>query len=93
MMGSSSQNSKKLIALESVATEIEASLAVSALKECGIHAELTGALTALNRCEAPGRVNVVVRESDVVGAQTALREFRKNQSEIDWSEVDVGEME
>ena len=91
-MKSFSENSNKLVTLESFTTEIEGSLAVSALKECGIHAELIGVLTALNRCEAPGRVNVVVREADVIDARKALKEFRKRQSTIDWNEVDIGEM-
>ena len=71
-------------------TEIQARLVMNVLEECGIQAEMTGALTSQNRCEAPGKVSILVRDSDFIKSKQKLQEFQKEQSNIDWSKVDVG---
>ena len=76
-----------------LATEFEATLLVDALQDRGITAEAAGGLTAGFRAEAPGTVRVLVLEGDLERARAAMNEFRQEQSEIDWSSVDVGDFD
>lgn len=75
-----------------VASEIEANLIADTLRGLGIHAEASGGLTAGFRAEAPGAAKVLVRRSDLTRARAALEEHRQTLGEIDWDQVDVGEM-
>jgi hypothetical protein len=77
--------------LLSVANEIEAAGIVTALAAYDIVASTTGAFTSGLRAEAPGDVHIVVRRSDLDRAKLALAEIRKDQGQIDWSAIDVGE--
>ncbi|MCA9231560.1 MAG: DUF2007 domain-containing protein [Planctomycetales bacterium] len=77
--------------LASLRNELEASPIVAALAACGIMATTTGGFTADFRAEAPGEVRVMVKSQDLARAKTALEEFSQQQSEIDWSQVDVGQ--
>ncbi len=77
--------------LIAVPSDIEAATIVAALAARGITASTTGGYTAGFRAEAPGDVNVIVRREDLDRAQQALVEIKKEKSEIDWSQVDVGE--
>jgi hypothetical protein len=77
--------------LLSVANEIEAAGIVTALAEYGIEASLIGGFTAGYKAEAPGSVQILVRCSDLDQARRALAEIRKDQGNIDWSTIDVGE--
>jgi len=79
--------------LLSVANEIEAAGIVTALAEYGIEASLIGGFTAGYKAEAPGSVQILVRRSDLDQARRALAEIRKDQGNIDWSTIDVGEPE
>jgi hypothetical protein len=76
-----------------VPSEMEATLIVDALHDLKITAEASGALTSTFRAEAPGGVRILVRREDLAKARAALDDFRKEQSEIDWSTVDVGDQE
>jgi hypothetical protein len=77
--------------LVSVPSDVEAAAIVAALAERGVQASATGGYTAGFRAEAPGQVNVVVRCADLDHARVTLAEIEKDQAEIDWSQVDVGE--
>lgn len=55
-------------------SELEAGFVKTRLEDAGVPAWLTGQLTAGFRAEAPGRVRVLVRSSDVERAREALRE-------------------
>jgi hypothetical protein len=77
--------------LLSVANEIEAAGIVTALAEYGIEASLIGGFTAGYKAEAPGSVQILVRRSDLDQARRALAEIRKDQGNIDWSTINVGE--
>lgn len=83
----------KLRTLIKVTSEVEAAILVAALAEHQIKAVSTGALTAGFRAEAPGMVSIMVEEDDLAIAQTALQQVQQGQSEIDWSQVDVGDAE
>ncbi len=79
--------------LTRVRTEVEAAALVTALAARGIEAFTTGSYTAGFRAEAPGEVQVLVRREDLARAQQTLAEIEQDQTEIDWSQVDVGEPE
>ena len=79
--------------LVSVPSDAEAVGIVAALAAHGIQAFTTGGLTAGFRAEAPGNVNVVVKQADFAQAKLALAEIEKDRVELDWSQVDVGEPE
>jgi len=79
--------------LLSVANEIEAAGIVTALAEYGIEASVIGGFTAGYKAEAPGSVQILVRRSDLDQARRALAEIQKDQGNIDWSTIDVGEPE
>ena len=54
---------------------------------------MTGGFTAGFKAEAPGSVQILVRSSDLDEAERALAEIRKDEGEIDWSQIDVGQPE
>ena len=79
--------------LTSVRTDVEAAAIVGALAALGIEASTTGGYTAGFRAEAPGFVNVIVKYADLHRARNALAEIKRDQTDVDWSQVDVGEPE
>lgn len=79
--------------LVSVPTEFEASAIVAALAEQGIEATMTGGFTAGFLAEAPGDVAVAVKQEDLEKAKIALVNIHKENENIDWDNVDVGEPE
>ncbi len=76
-----------------VPNEWQATLIATALRDRGINAQVTGATTAGFRAEAPGLVRVIVPKSQLEDARVALAEHRDQVSDIDWSQVDVGDPE
>lgn len=82
-----------LEALTSTPNESRAAMIVAALKDGGIDAVAEGGLTAGFRAETFGEVKVMVRSSDLEAARAALAEYKEVMSEIDWDQVDVGEVE
>ena len=88
-----SADSKFLLELVSVPTEVEAAVIVAALERDGIQAVAAGALTSGFRAEAPGEVQVLVRRSDADRAGQVLRTSQSQETPIDWSQVDVGDPE
>jgi len=79
--------------LTRVTTEAEAAGIVTALAAHGIQATATGGFTAGFRAEAPGYVNVLVRHEDLSAAKQVLADLKDIGSDIDWSQVDVGQPE
>src|SRR5690606_30598656 len=79
--------------LTRVNTEAEAAGIVTALTAHGIQATATGGFTAGFRAEAPGYVNVLVRHEDLAAAKQVLADLKDDGSDIDWSQVDVGQPE
>jgi len=77
--------------LTSVRTEVEAVAVVAALADRGIEATLTGSFTAGFLAEAPGLVQVVVRHEELARAKQILVEIEQDRTDVDWSQVDVGE--
>jgi len=88
-----SKRSERLVLLESTPTEMEAGVIVAALEQGGIQATMTGTHTAGFRAEAPGWVKVLVAEDDLLQARTTLRDVVRENMDVDWSQVDVGESE
>lgn len=72
-------------------SEIEAASIVSALRDEGLHAEVSGGITGGFRAEAPAAIWVLVREADVARAKKILEDLRRSAADIDWSKVDVNE--
>lgn len=89
------QNSEstKAVPVASCTTELEASMIATGLNERGIEARVVGGATAGFRAEAPGMVKVLVHADDLAEAQCVIKEIRDEAKEIDWSEVDLGELE
>jgi hypothetical protein len=85
------KHSERLVLLESTPTEMEAGIIVAALEEAGIQATMTGAHTAGFRAEAPGWVKILVAEGDLLQARTIFRDVVRENKDVDWSQVDVGE--
>ena len=79
--------------LMSVSSEVEAAGIVTALAEHDIEAFTTGGFTAGFRAEAPGDIQVIVKQIDLDRARQAMAEIRKERGETDWSKIDVGEPE
>ena len=63
------------------------------LRERGIDAHVVGGMTAGFRAEAPGMARVLVPADHLEEAQLLVEIIRTEAANIDWSDVDVGEME
>jgi hypothetical protein len=85
--------SSDLEILAAVSNEVEAAAIVGALQEKGIHAVATGGYISGFKAEAPGEVRILVRHQEAERARQMLDQIRQEQTEIDWSEIDVGEPE
>ena len=83
----------KPVVLTSVANDMMAAPILAALEAAGIRAESTGGFTADFRAEAPGTVRILVRESNLSTARQILESLDDESTEVDWSQVDVGEPE
>ena len=81
------------ILLTRFVSEIEAVAILAALAEYDIQGTTTGTFTTGFRTEAPGDVSVFVRHRDLPKALEVLAEVEAARTEIDWSNVDVGEPE
>jgi hypothetical protein len=66
---------------------------VAALEERGIRAEAVGGAVAGFRAEAPGDVAILVRAENLSDGKQILGELRGQLSDVDWSQIDVGEPE
>ena len=80
-----------IVVLTSTPTEMAAGIIVATLEENGIKAHLTGETTAGFRAEAPGWVQVLVAAEDAPRARAILDEVRRDENDVNWSAVDVGE--
>ncbi len=85
--------SGKAVPVAACTTELEASMIASGLNERGIEARVVGGATAGFRAEAPGVAKVLVHADDLAEALRLIAEIREEAKEIDWSQVDLGEME
>jgi hypothetical protein len=86
-------NPDRLEALTSTPDESRAALIVAALKDRGIDAVAEGGLTSAFRAETFGEVKVMVHARDLDRARAALDEYKRAVQDIDWDNVDVGELE
>lgn len=86
-------NSSDLETLVTVSNEVEAAAIVGALQEKGVEAVATGGYISGFKAEAPGDVKVLVRHGEADQARRMLNQIRQEETDIDWSEVDVGEPE
>lgn len=80
-----------IVTLRSVSTEREAALIVAKLQESGIRSTTEGEFTSGFRAETPGRVRVLVTEQDLLRAREILESVDAGDSEVDWSQIDVGD--
>ncbi len=92
-ISSESAREDKLVTLATFDTEIQATLVANELKSQGVQAEPSGTFTAGFRAEAPGSVKVLVHDHDLARAQAIYDDFLVSRKDIDWDNVDVGEME
>lgn len=83
----------KLVTLAIFAGEIEATLIANEFNNLGIPAQASGILTAGFRAEAPGSVKVLVHEKNLAQAQQILEDYTASRQDIDWNQINVGEME
>lgn len=80
-----------IVTLTSVANDLEAATILSVLEEHGIAARAVGGFTARFRAEAPGDVQILVKQHELAQAQDLLSELEREQGQVDWSAVDVGD--
>lgn len=90
-VSTTSTESHTPVELATVTTDIEAGALVSALEAAGIKASSTGGYTAGFRAQAPGVIQIWVRQMDFQAARNALASIQRASNEIDWSKVDVGD--
>lgn len=76
-----------------VRNDLEAAPLLAALARLGIESTSTGGFTADFRAEAPSEVRIIVKHEDLGRAREALAEIGEENSDINWSQVDVGEPE
>ena len=74
--------------LTTVPTEVQAELIVAALAGRGVKARTEGGLTGGFRAEAPGRVQVIVRQADLELAQDSLRVIEAKFADHDEEKTD-----
>jgi Putative prokaryotic signal transducing protein len=92
-MADESHNDPHIMPLIAVPTEMEASIIIAALEEEGISATMSGDFTADFRVGVPGSVQVLVAKKDLAAAQRVLSAVQDDDTDVDWSQVDVGEPE
>ena len=81
-----------IVTLAFFPTEVEATMIADELKREGIQAEHAGIQTA-GFTQTSGKVKVLVHETDLEKAKALLDEYVHSRDEIDWSQVDIGELE
>jgi hypothetical protein len=72
---------------------VEAAAIVTALDAHGVRATVTGSFTAGFRAEAPGMVNVLVRQEDLARARQVLSDLAQEPDHPQWLDGDFGEAE
>ena len=77
------EDADNVVVLTTVFKELEAELIVAALHAQGLQAIAEGGLTGGMRAEAPGRVQVLVKQGDLEKAQEILREMEEERSHGD----------
>ena len=83
-----------LVTLTTVETQFQAGIIVAVLEDAGIKAFSFGALNALYPIsQRITPVIVQVRQGDLETARAALKQNIADSVDIDWDEVDVGELE
>jgi type III secretory pathway lipoprotein EscJ len=78
--------------LTSTPTESEAAIVIAALEENGIRATADEYTSGL-RAGAWNWVDILVAEDDLARAKEVLEQVQRENSHINWSQVDVGEKE
>jgi len=81
------------VVLTAAPHEWGAGVIVAALEAEEIKATMAGENTADFRVATPGWVQVYVAQKDLQRAQGILEKVQAENSDIDWSQVDVGEPE
>jgi Putative prokaryotic signal transducing protein len=90
--GGMSNPNERTAVLTSVPSETEAAIVVAALEENGIRAE-TDEYTSGLRAGAWNWVSILVAENDLARAQEIFEQVQRENDQIDWSQIDVGEPE
>jgi hypothetical protein len=80
-----------IVRLITLPSEREAVAILSALKANGIEAASTGNLSAGFKLEAPGGVDIMVKENEKEKALAVIQEIKVEFSDEDWAGFDVGE--
>ncbi len=83
----------EVVVLTTTQLEYQAQLITAALEQEGIIVHPAGGSITGFKAEAPGEMKVFVKAGDLQRAREALVRIREEDSEIDWSQVDVGEPE
>ncbi len=87
------ENSDNPVTLITAPNDMEAAAIVAALEAGGVKAQAVGGFTAGFKAEAPGVVEILVKQSEVEKAREILDNHPNDEEPIDWSKVDVGEPE
>lgn len=65
------------VVVAEAADELQANVILGALEAAGIHAKMVGEFTAGFRAEAPGMVQILVRQEDAEKAKSLLESLPK----------------
>ena len=79
--------------LATAPTEFEAKLIAVQLSDQGIRVETAGAMISGFKAEVPAGVSILVPQAQLDKAKKLLERFRAERSQVDWSQIDVGEPE
>ena len=83
----------ELVTLTNVANESEAKSLIGLFEDEGISVFINGGDDLSLFGEEMGDVQLIVKKADYEKASKLLQEIEEENSEIDWSQVDVGEPE
>ena len=82
-----------LVVLATFPDEALAQMLAEALEEEDIEAMVEGGVTSGFRAEAPGMVNVLIKERDSDNARSVFEDWEHQGEAIDWDAVDLGTFE
>jgi hypothetical protein len=91
-MSEPKEPNERTAVLTSAPSETEAAIVIEALENEGIRAESDEYTSGL-RAGAWNWVTIMVAEEDLARAKEVLERVKQENSDIDWSQVDVGEPE
>ena len=80
-----------LCVLTTLSSELEATAIATNLDARNINVRVVGGFLSEFKAETPAGIQLIVARADLDRARAVLAELQSDSSEVDWSDVDVGE--